>query len=407
MLRVGLTGGIACGKSRVLRRLADAGLDVLDLDEVARDVTAPGGAAYGDVVAAFGPAVLGEDGALDRKALAAIVFADAAARTRLNAIVHPRVREEEARRRAGAAANPEAVAITDAALLVEAGQHLRFDRLVVVHCEPAEQLRRLMTRDGIPEAAARARIAAQMPVQEKRRFAHLEVDATGTLEATDRAADGLAAELRRLARAPRLRPEVPVSRRLGCLVSGPAAGPRGLDPRPLLTDIAAAGGLDMERVARLLVPPASGPWFRAARPDPGGPGPETLAGPIVLWTLARARDDERVAAAAFSMARLTHLDDAALAGAVLFALALSGVVAGEPLEPGLLARLPAWTRLAERWSGAAPSARIGAAIEEAARGGSAGGELAGALRGAAAGVDPDKAPGEVLRAVLDIERAAA
>jgi dephospho-CoA kinase len=403
VLRVALTGGIACGKSRVLRRLAAAGFDVLDLDAVAREVTAPGGAAYEEVVRAFGPGILAKDGAVDRKALAAIVFADASARARLNAIVHPRIREEEARRLAERAGEPEAVSVTDAALLVETGQHLRFDRLVVVHCAPAEQLRRLMARDGIDEGAARARIAAQMPVEEKRRFAHLEVDATGTLEETDRAADAVAAELLRLARAPRSRPQVALSRRLGCLVSGPAAGPRGLDPRRLVVDIAAAGGLEMERVARLLVPPASGPWYRAAL-DPPPLGPETLAAPIVLWALARCRDDELVGGAAFSLARLTHVADVEVAGAVLFALVLTAVVAGEPLAPDLLAKRPGWTRLARRWAGAEPPRRIAAAVEAAVAGVAATGELSGALRGAAIGVPADAAPPDVLRAVEAIER---
>jgi len=403
VLRVGLTGGIACGKSRVLRRLGAAGLDTLDLDEVAREVTAPGGAAYREVVEAFGPPILEKGGAIDRKALAAIVFADPAARARLNAIVHPRIRAEEERRLSVRGRRADGVTVTDAALLVESGIHLRFDRLVVVHCEPEQQLRRLVARDGIDEKAAEARIAAQMPVREKRRFAHLEVDATGTLEETDRAADALAAELGRLARAPRRPAQAPLARRIGGLLEGPAAGPRGLRPYALLADIAAAGGLEMERAARLLMPPATGPWYRAALPEPPETGPETLAAPIVLWTLARAHDDELVAAAAFSLARLTHVDDAEVAGAVLFALALAGVLAGEPLGPTLLARLPAWTRLAARWAGAAPPRRITAAVEEAARDAGGAGELAGALRGAASGVAPESAPADVVRAVEALE----
>ena len=163
MLRVGLTGGIACGKSHVLRRLAGHGLQTLDLDAVARDVTAPGSPALQEISGAFGAGVLGPDGSLDRAALAALVFADAAARARLNAIVHPRVRAEEARRAEDVAGRGAAVLVTDAALLVEAGAHLRFDRLVVVHCDPGQQLERLRARDGLDEGAARARVLAQMP----------------------------------------------------------------------------------------------------------------------------------------------------------------------------------------------------------------------------------------------------
>src|SRR5918994_5596592 len=109
MLRVGLTGGIACGKSYVAHRMAAAGLHVLDLDRVAYELTAPGGPAYHDVVRAFGPGVLAADGSIDRKALASRVFSDAEALARLNVLVHPKVKEEEARR-------PAALAATDPVL---------------------------------------------------------------------------------------------------------------------------------------------------------------------------------------------------------------------------------------------------------------------------------------------------
>src|SRR2546427_3185758 len=121
ILRVGLTGGIACGKSYVLRRLAAAGLATLDLDEVAHEVMAPGGAAHADVVREFGSGILAADGKVDRKRLGDVVFADPSARARLNALVHPRVREEEARRAAAADRGPGTVVVTDAALLVGAG----------------------------------------------------------------------------------------------------------------------------------------------------------------------------------------------------------------------------------------------------------------------------------------------
>src|SRR6185436_19631204 len=133
MLRVGLTGGIACGKSHVRARLAEHGLRTLDLDRIAHEVTARGGAAYGDVVRAFGRGVLAADGSLDRKALGALVFADGDSRGRLNAIVHPRVREEEARRADAWMDDLAAIVVSEAALLVEAGVHPRFDRLIVAH----------------------------------------------------------------------------------------------------------------------------------------------------------------------------------------------------------------------------------------------------------------------------------
>ena len=184
MLRVGLTGGIACGKSHVLRRLAAHGLATAALDSVAHELMAPGGATYGEIVAAFGREILGEDGAIDRRALGELVFADAAARARLDAIVHPRVRQSEEHLVAALAAEGRSVIVSDAALLVEVGIHLRFDRLVVVHCEEADQRRRLMERDGLGEAAARARIEAQMPVREKRLFGHYRIDTSGTVPQT-------------------------------------------------------------------------------------------------------------------------------------------------------------------------------------------------------------------------------
>jgi dephospho-CoA kinase len=160
----------------VRERLAARGCRTLDLDQAARDAVAPGSEALAEIVAAFGERVL-KNGALDRKALGALVFADPAARVRLNGIVHPRVRELERR---WASAQPKgAVLVTDAALLVETGAHLRFDRLVVVHCEPAVQLARLRARDGLDERSARARIDAQMPVAEKRGFGHFLIDSSG------------------------------------------------------------------------------------------------------------------------------------------------------------------------------------------------------------------------------------
>src|SRR5262245_43257999 len=136
MLRIGLTGGIACGKTHVRRRMAARGLPTLDLDETAHALTAKGGAAVDAVAAAFGKKVLARDGGVDRKALGALVFRDEPARLRLNAIVHPLVRDAEADWSAARANEGAALAVTDAALLVESGMHLRFDRLVAVHCPP-------------------------------------------------------------------------------------------------------------------------------------------------------------------------------------------------------------------------------------------------------------------------------
>jgi len=409
MLRVGLTGGIATGKSLVLARFAAAGLQTIDLDRVAHELMAPGGAAYEEIVRAFGAGILGADRLIDRKALGAIVFEDAAARQRLNSIVHPKVREAEARWIAGHDATAT-VAVTEAALLVESGIHLRFDRLVVAHCDEAEQVRRLRKRDGLDERAARARLAAQLPIAEKRRFAHFEVDTSGSLGEAAESADLLVAVLKRLALAPADEVRLPLERALGSLVNGPVHGPRGLAPVRLLEDIVDAGGIEMERCASMLVPPASGPWFRAATQPAPGPPPRALMVPVVLWALAGGRvDPERVVAAAASVARLTHRDPPAIAGACSFALVLHAVVAAGRLDVG--DGLERWAASAARWGGARPEP-LGAVLEAArshsgevaaarARCLSLGGDpdLAGALVGAARGVPQHEVPAALVRTV--------
>jgi dephospho-CoA kinase len=366
VLRVGLTGGIACGKSRVRRRLAAAGFGTLDLDAVAHEMIAPGGPAYDEVVAAFGRGILAADGTVDRKALGARVFADAAARSELNALVHPRVRDEESRRAAAHAAAGGRVFVTDAALLVEAGLHLRFDRLVVVHCEGHEQLRRLVVRDGIDEAAARARIDAQMPAGEKRRFAHVVLDASGTLEATDAEAARLVAELAVLAEHAPPRPSLQVPVVVAALRSGPVRGPRGLDPARWATEVGAAGGVEMERLKAALVPPAAGPWYRSAEALPGSvPGPEALALVVGLWSLGRrGLDAEFTAAVMFSTAYLADGNEDRAAAACLLAIVAAHLAAGTTATE---ADLPSWTAIAERWAGGAAAGSAHATADAALR----------------------------------------
>jgi dephospho-CoA kinase len=359
VLRVGLTGGIACGKSRVRQGLAAAGLGTLDLDTVAHEMMAPGGPAYADVVAAFGPGILAADGTIDRKVLGGRVFTDAAARAELNALVHPRVRDEERRRAAAHAAAGGRVFVTDAALLVEAGLHLRFDRLVVVDCEGREQLRRLVERDRIDEVAARARIEAQMPAGQKRRFAHIRLDASGRLEATDAAAARLAVDLARMAEEdPHPIPlrEEAVAAVLGW---GPPDGPRHLTPARWAMEVGAAEGAELERLKRALTPPAAGPWYLAGEQlATAAPGPEALALVVGLWCLGRrGLDPEFTAGAMFSTAWLTDRDPARAAAAGLIALAAAHLAGGAAVHHAVLA---AWTGTAERWArGSLPaSARI-------------------------------------------------
>ena len=365
MLRVGLTGGIACGKTLAARRLAAHGFHVLDLDAVAHELTAPGGAAYADVVAAFGQGIVGRDGAIDRKALGARVFSDPQALSRLNALVHPRVRAEEARRAAQLAGTDE-VLVTDAALLVESGLHTRFDRLVVVDCRFEDQVARLAARDGMNEVTARARIAAQMPVADKRRFAHFVVDGSRTREETGRQVDELAPALRALAAAPASTAAIPRERALRALAYGPERGPRGLTPAVVLDEVTDAGGLEVDRLATRLVPRVRGPWFRAADLETDGPAPATLAPAVALWGVLRRGDDpEYTASIAATVARLTHREPRALADATLLALvfAAAGLAGlGEATR-----RAAQSARLAERWGGAPPGALVEDVLQLALR----------------------------------------
>jgi dephospho-CoA kinase len=358
VLRVGLTGGIACGKSEVARRFAVSGLETLDLDVLAHELTAPGRPAYGDVVAEFGRGVLAPDGSIDRRALGAIVFRSASARERLNALVHPRVREEEARRLGILGEQPAAVFVTDAALLVEAGMHLRFDRLVVVHCPPELQVARLQERDSLSEREARARVAAQMPIEAKRRFAHFTVDTSGTLSETKRAADALAVTLRDLG-VNRPRPEpVPRARALGALLMGPTQGPCGLTTEMLATHLVSHGGLDLPALASAIDPPVRGPWYEGGlapsrSKNPAGPEPASLVAPLVLFLLARhGHDPERLAAAAHSLAWLMDPRPERVASAVLMALLLGHIAVAERIPDDIESRLVSLRCLAARWGGA-------------------------------------------------------
>jgi len=185
MLRVGLTGSIAVGKSCVVAVLKELGCVVFDADKVAHTVMEPGHPAYADIVRDFGRDVLAPDGSIDRTKLGAIVFSDHDRRQRLNEIVHPRVKEEQDRLlREAEAAEPNGIAVVDAALMIESGGYKRFDKLIVVYCERETQVRRLMARNGISREEAERRISAQMPSEEKRRYADYEIDTSGTFEDT-------------------------------------------------------------------------------------------------------------------------------------------------------------------------------------------------------------------------------
>jgi dephospho-CoA kinase len=185
MLKVGLTGSIAVGKSYVLSVLAQLGCVTFDADKIAHLVMEPGRPAYDDIVREFGETVLAVDGSIDRKKLGAIVFGDEGRRRRLNEIVHPRVIEEQNRLLAEAEARkPNGIVVIDAALMIESGGYKRFDKLIVVYCDHDTQIERLIRRADITRQEAEQRLAAQMSSEEKLRYADYRINTDGTFEET-------------------------------------------------------------------------------------------------------------------------------------------------------------------------------------------------------------------------------
>jgi len=196
MKRLGITGGIASGKSAVAAMLRELGFRVIDADALGHQVIEPGTRAYDEIVREFGAGVVGVDGRIDRGKLGALVFADRAKLERLNSIVHPRVEEEMVRLFAEwEKSGVKDAAFVEAALLVEAGYQKNLDGLVVAWCKPEQQIERLLAR-GLSEVEARRRIAAQMPAEEKLKFATDKIDCSGTLEETRRQVEALAKKLR-------------------------------------------------------------------------------------------------------------------------------------------------------------------------------------------------------------------
>lgn len=177
---IGLTGGIACGKTAVAQRFQARGVPVVDADQVARDVVLPGSDGLAAVVASFGADVLGPDGALDRKRLGQRVFGDDEARRRLEGILHPRIGAESFVRLGALSAEGHGFALYDAALLVENGSHKNFPALIVVTAQPEVQRARLLARDGLSAADAQARIAAQLPLARKVAVATWVIDNSGS-----------------------------------------------------------------------------------------------------------------------------------------------------------------------------------------------------------------------------------
>ncbi|MET0621928.1 MAG: dephospho-CoA kinase [Pyrinomonadaceae bacterium] len=200
MLRVGLTGSIAVGKSFVSGLLAEMGCHVVDADALARRVVEPGAEGLRRAVEAFGEWVLRPDGTLDRARVGEVVFKDASKRELLNSILHPLIQaEQDELMRRWEIEDPRGVAVVDAALLIESGGYKRFDKVVVVHCRPEAQLERLMLRNQLAREEAERRIAAQMSQEEKLRHADFKIDTSEGFEDTRRRTAEVYAALRGLA----------------------------------------------------------------------------------------------------------------------------------------------------------------------------------------------------------------
>lgn len=188
MLKVGLTGGIGCGKSHILREFHKLGVYTIDADEIAHEVILPDQSAYRQIVETFGPEILASDQTIDRKILGEKVFSDEKARKKLNQIVHPLVLEEEARRVAefeGREDLKSPIIMVDAALMIETGSYRKYDFVVVVYCHPQVQLQRVMARDRLSEEEALQRIQSQMPLLEKIKYADYIIENSGRLSETN------------------------------------------------------------------------------------------------------------------------------------------------------------------------------------------------------------------------------
>ncbi|SPE38436.1 Dephospho-CoA kinase [Candidatus Sulfopaludibacter sp. SbA6] len=185
MLKVGLTGGLACGKSFVGAALAGYGCFLIHADELGHEVLAPGGEAYRAVLREFGEDILAPDGQIDRPRLASRVFHSSHHLARLNALVHPEVvRREEELVAEFAAREPRGIAVVEAAILIENGSYRRFDRIILVTCLEEQQVERALRREGALLADIRARLSRQMPLDEKRKFADFVIDTSREKEST-------------------------------------------------------------------------------------------------------------------------------------------------------------------------------------------------------------------------------
>jgi len=200
MLIVGLTGGVASGKSTVSNILREEGAYLIDADQIARDLVQPHTLLWQELIKIFGEDILQQDGSIHRKKLAAIVFSNREKRDRLNQLLHPRIKEEMQRRvRAIGQSDPDAIVVIDAALLVETGAHRDMDQLIVVQATEVQQIERLRDRDGTGLEEAQQIVSAQMPLGEKLKVADFVIGNEGAIEETRRKAKEVFQELKRMA----------------------------------------------------------------------------------------------------------------------------------------------------------------------------------------------------------------
>ena len=200
MLRVGLTGGIASGKSTVGRMFGELGCKVIDSDRITRQLFEPGNPVNARVAEAFGARVVASDGSIDRAVLAELVFENTELRQKLNAIVHPAIKQRQNEFLAQASAeDPRAIGIVEAALIVEVGTYRDYDKLVVVTCSPQVQRERLRERSGLTAEQIESRIASQMPMEEKVKVADFVVDNSGDIGRTRQQVEEIYRQLRAIA----------------------------------------------------------------------------------------------------------------------------------------------------------------------------------------------------------------
>jgi dephospho-CoA kinase len=197
-LIVGLTGGVATGKSLVAKEFKRLGAHVIDADEIAREITRPGTTAYKEIAEEFGNEAIKPDGTIDRKNLGRVVFSDPARLKRLNEITHPKIIQEIEERIEGfKKKHPREIIVVDAPLLIEVGLYRRMDRVVVVYADDERQIERIMKRDGMKKEEAMRLIGAQLPTKRKVEFADFVIDGNAAVKETQKEAEGVYERLKR------------------------------------------------------------------------------------------------------------------------------------------------------------------------------------------------------------------